>query len=92
MTDKFWLKQKMHGVKDRNGHMVLGCTLVGVGIVWMATNAGWIPALDGPALFWPTVMIALGVFMAVFANHRRKRDKYSHHAVEKATDTGLPQE
>ena len=90
MTTKFSLAHITHRSVYRKGHKLLGYLLAGTGIFWFAKNAGWIPAGEGPSFFWPTVLTAVGIFIALFASRRRNRDKHAYHAIEKQVDSGVP--
>jgi len=57
----------------RGGVRKLVGVLVGVfGFFWLAKKAGWMPVEHGqPAVFWPVVVIAIGLFIFFSARHNR---------------------
>jgi len=56
------------------GHRLFGFTLSAVGFVWLAKKFGWIPVSEGGlAIFWPFVVIILGLFIALRTRNVRNR-------------------
>jgi hypothetical protein len=56
-----------HLIHNRGqGHRLIGITLSAIGFFWLAKMVGWIPmAESGLTIFWPFVIIILGLFMAL---------------------------
>lgn len=74
MTKEALSKHIKCDAKHRNGHNLIGIILALIGFFWFAKKIGWIPvAAGGSAIFWPAVVIALGVFMIVGTRNRRKK-------------------
>ncbi len=74
MTKESLSKHIKCDVKNRRGHNLIGIILALIGFFWFAKKIGWIPvAVGGSAIFWPAVVIALGVFMIVGTRNRRKK-------------------
>jgi hypothetical protein len=49
----------------------VGALLASMGLFWLSKKAGWMPIEHGhPAIFWPIVVIAVGLF--IFFNSRHK--------------------
>lgn len=61
------------GEARRGGVRKLAGVVVAVfGFFWLAHKAGWMPVEHGhPAIFWPLVVIAIGLFMFFSARHNR---------------------
>lgn len=59
------------GEARRRGMRKLAGVLVAVfGFFWLAHKAGWMPDEHGhPAIFWPIVVIGVGLFMFFSARH-----------------------
>ena len=48
------------GNAKRRFHTLLGLALSGAGVVWMAKQLGWVPAVaGGAAIFWPPMSIEI---------------------------------
>jgi len=70
-----------HEVKNPDGHerkgnwrKWLGAVITAIGFIWLAKKAGWIPVHDGgSALFWPAVVIAIGVLLVMTNRHRKNK-------------------
>ncbi len=51
---------------------MMGTLLAVTGFFWFAKKIGWIPvAASASNLFWPAVMIVLGVSILLASRHRR---------------------
>ncbi len=48
---------------------LVGILLAVMGLFWLAHKAGWMPEHGHPAIFWPIVVIAVGLFMFFSARH-----------------------
>jgi len=61
------------GESRRGGvRKLVGILLAVMGFFWLAHKAGWVPADHGhPAIFWPIVVIAVGLFMLFHTRHDR---------------------
>lgn len=54
--------------------LVLGLTLIGVGVAWMLANAGLLDLLGTLRAWWPATLIVWGVLeLVAFAISRRDR-------------------
>jgi hypothetical protein len=55
--------------------LVLGLTLIGVGVVWMLANAGRVDLLATLRAWWPLTLVVWGVLelVAVFVNADARR-------------------
>ncbi len=57
--------------KQGKGHKIIGFLLSVIGLFWLARKAGWVSHdtswvphhADGSTIFWPLVLIALGLFL-----------------------------
>jgi hypothetical protein len=59
-------------VRQGRWHKLLGILLAVIGFFWLAKKVGWIPvAASGSSVFWPVVIIGLGLWFA-FGKHRVK--------------------
>ena len=92
MKHKFTSERITHGAEDRKGHRIGGLTLAGIGLFWLAKNAGWIPAEADTPLFWPTVIFTSGICMAFFGNHRRSQPKQFAGPIPEANYPDTPRE
>ncbi len=62
---------KHRDIRGRARELV-GVLLAVMGLFWLAHKAGWIPAEHGhPAMFWPFIMIVIGLFLVFSTKHRR---------------------
>ncbi len=58
-------------LKQRKEHKIIGFSLSVIGLFWLARKAGWVSHdmdwvphhASGSTIFWPLVLIALGVFL-----------------------------
>ena len=66
-------KTPVQGEARRGGvRKLVGILLAVMGFFWLAHKAGWMPADHGhPAIFWPIVVIAIGLFMFFSTRHNR---------------------
>jgi cell wall-active antibiotic response 4TMS protein YvqF len=55
--------------------LVLGLTLIGVGVVWMLANAGLVDLLATLHAWWPMILVVWGVLelVAVAVNRDARR-------------------
>ncbi len=57
--------------KQSNGHKIIGFLLSLIGLFWLARKVGWVSHdtnwvphhANGSTIFWPLVLIALGLFL-----------------------------
>ena len=72
MTTKNMTTNKMsHSHKGRKGHKIAGMALSIIGFFWLAKKIGWIPvAAGGSLVFWPAVIIAVGIAIILSARRR----------------------
>jgi len=64
------------GCERRGGlQKISGIFLSVLGLLWLSKRAGWMPMDHGhPALFWPVVVLAIGLFLLVGSKHRHNRN------------------
>ncbi len=72
MTTKSMTNYHMkHGEERSKGHTIVGVALAVFGIFWLAKKVGWIPvAAGGSLVFWPAVIIAVGIAIILSARRR----------------------
>lgn len=72
MTTKSMTNYRMkHGEERSKGHTIVGVALSAFGIFWLAKKVGWIPVAAGSSnVFWPAVIIAVGIAMILSARRR----------------------
>jgi hypothetical protein len=57
-------------------HRLIGVALSILGFFWLAKKVGWIPmTVSGLTIFWPIVIIVLGVFIILHADNEKSRDR-----------------
>jgi hypothetical protein len=86
MTIKSMTNRKCNHRGERGkGHTIIGVVLAVAGFFWLAKKVGWIPvAVGGPAIFGPTVTIAVGI--AIFLSTRRHHTKHDTDALPANTE------
>jgi len=68
------LKHIKREERHRHFHKPAGIFLMPIGFFWFARKVGWIPVeAGGPDIFWPVVVLALGVSILIGSRYRRNR-------------------
>ncbi len=63
------------GFRHGQGHTSVGAFLAIMGFFWLSKKAGWIPAhMHDASLFWPIVVLAVGVMLLVSRHARTKHE------------------
>jgi 4-hydroxybenzoate polyprenyltransferase len=74
MTEPHEMKNRDGHVRQSNWRKWLGILLTLIGFFWFAKKAGWMPVHDGGSpLFWPSVMVVIGILLLTSVGHRRKK-------------------
>lgn len=65
---------KRHGeLRKGRAHTLAGVLVFAAGFFWFAKKAGWIPVHpDGSPLFWPAVVMVVGLTMVLGLRRSRK--------------------
>ncbi len=59
--------------KRGGARKLVGILLATIGFLWLSKKIGWLPVEHGhPAILWPIVVIALGLFLFLGSRHNRK--------------------
>jgi len=74
MANEGILKNIKGGERHRRLHKPAGIFVMVIGFFWFAKKVGWIPVEAGsPDIFWPVVVLALGVSILTGSRYRRNR-------------------
>jgi hypothetical protein len=66
------------GVQQGRWRKIAGALLAVMGFFWLAKRAGWLPMDHGvPSVFWPLVVIAIGLSLFFARNNRPGRRPHS---------------
>ena len=69
------LKQHANGYRRGQIHFFIGTFLAIMGFFWLSKKAGWIPTeMHDASLFWPIVVLAVGVMLLVSWHARTKHE------------------
>jgi len=67
-------RRSMHRFRGK-GHVVTGALLATLGMFWLAHKLGWLPGHgSGPAIFWPMLLVGVGLFIVFGSGHRQNRN------------------
>lgn len=74
MANESILKHIKRNERHRCFHKLAGIFLMLIGFFWFARKVGWIPVeAGGPDIFWPVVVLALGLSILIGSRYRRNR-------------------
>jgi len=75
MKKMTYLKDNVKGFRHGRIRTLVGAFLAIMGFFWLSKKAGWIPAhMHDASLFWPIVVLAVGVMLLVSRHARAKHE------------------